>query len=657
MQTAFPQHLTTALQNLWTQFSRLAELLQLPDAEAVTAFGTLVKKKWMPRFAPDSPVAAAVCGGGSSGKSALFNALMGQSVSPVGGYAGLNRRVLFGAHPVCLARQDFLQALFEPFGCIPEPLKRPEDLQIPGCPLYTAGAELPPSVLLLDTPDFDTGARGCYTNRDAARQALESADLLIYIFTNANYHNRDNTDFIAEMLTRIGVRKSFLVYRVYPSFTQDEVLNHAMTVAGHLYGEDAGQHVLGVYRADEDNAVAAGEKLLTLHPVPPEKPPLLTALERIDPRRQRLELFASMLADTVNTAEHLRGEIRTASEELRLYLNGLQAAQSLCVKEALQHFPADRVLRRFAEIWQQTDPTHIKAMRKVGAVVEFPLKAGAAVVRWTRSRLDTGGRRPPQPAEHAVEDDLLKALHELYVMAIDRRLSVELPAKDPVGRDMLAAVRDVLQARGTADRAPQVEDGRRPGLLRFYIDAHPVVGRAREQLRQRDWQQVLDAMRRQKDVIFSVTENIDAELRRLADNFRSRMDFWSRLGQTFSAALNVLPATAAVTYILATGDPVGGAGIKIKLAGLFGAKDLYALVAIPVTTGLKKADLKQLELILGPVAKTWLDHQLQMVQAFFERQITAELLSDGKAALAEVQKTMARIEADLAVCQTAVNLK
>ena len=101
-------------------------------------------------------------------------------------------------------------------------------------------------MILLDTPDFDTGARGGYANRDSARSALEASDILIYVFTNSNYNNRDNTDFIARMLTGIGRRKCFLVYRSYPSFTVEEVAEHAMTVGRNIYGDAADRYVLGV---------------------------------------------------------------------------------------------------------------------------------------------------------------------------------------------------------------------------------------------------------------------------------------------------------------------------------------------------------------------------------------------------------------------------
>jgi len=89
------------------------------------------------------------------------------------------------------------------------------------------------------------------------------------------------------------------------------------------------------------------------------------------------------------------------------------------------------------------------------------------------------------------------------------------------------------------------------------------------------------------------------------------------------------------TYVLSTGDPVGAAGLKVKLTGLFGAKDLYALFAIPLTTGLKKADRKQIEEMLGPIVQTWLNHKLKTVQRFFEENITGGILQCARKNIAD----------------------
>jgi hypothetical protein len=218
----------------------------------------VIDSRLLARFDPAFPLVAAICGGGSSGKSTLFNSLMGARHAPTGGRAGMNRRVLLSIPPELVSRSTCIAALVEPFGEPPAPLKNPGDLLEPGGPLYVAGRATPGDMILLDTPDFDTGSRGRYANRDSAQSALEASDILIYVFTNSNYNNRDNTDFIARMLTGIGRRKCFLVYRSYPSFTAEEVAEHAMTVGRNIYGDAADRYVLGVFRADEDNRIAAG---------------------------------------------------------------------------------------------------------------------------------------------------------------------------------------------------------------------------------------------------------------------------------------------------------------------------------------------------------------------------------------------------------------
>jgi hypothetical protein len=140
---------------------------------------------------------------------------------------------------------------------------------------------------------------------------------------------------------------------------------------------------------------------------------------------------------------------------------------------------------------------------------------------------------------------------------------------------------------------------------------------------------------------------MDGDLRALAEKRRKQMGWGDQLRQTFSAALNVLPATAAVTYILATGDPVGAAGIKVKLAGLFGLHDLYALVAIPATAGLQKADMKQLEEMLGPVAQSWLQHKLETINALFDKEVTGSLRTCVGEAAGQAQRLAGGIQAQL----------
>ncbi len=143
---------------------------------------------------------------------------------------------------------------------------------------------------------------------------------------------------------------------------------------------------------------------------------------------------------------------------------------------------------------------------------------------------------------------------------------------------------------------------------------------------------------------------MEKDLEQLADHFRRKMGLWPKISQTFWALLNVLPATVAVTYVLSTGDPIGAAGIKVKLTGLFGAKDLYALFAIPVTTGLKKADRKQIEEMLGPIVQTWLNHKLITVQHLFEENITGGILRSARKNIADADPLIGEIRHSMKMC-------
>jgi hypothetical protein len=335
-----------ALKQLRDHIPRLADILKIGNDDEIRFWQDIVDAKLLSRLAPDFPMVAAICGGGSSGKSTLFNSLVGKHFAPTGGTAGLNRRVLFSIPAVRAEQANLLVDLAQPFKSDLQPLKDTEQLTVPGEPLYVLNPSPRNNLVVLDTPDFDTGARGTYTNREVTRMALEASDILIYVFTNSNYNNRDNTDFIAKMLTGIGMRKCFLVYRVYPSFTRREVLEHAMTVARGIYGDQADDFLLGVYRTDEDNQVAAGRQFMKLTPAADDGPEFSEALQSLDGAGLRFELYGSILSDVIQRAAKITGQSKVSFDELQLYLDALQMAQSHSVQEALKHFPVDRVMRR-----------------------------------------------------------------------------------------------------------------------------------------------------------------------------------------------------------------------------------------------------------------------------------------------------------------------
>jgi hypothetical protein len=633
-----------ALNHLKDNIPGLAKSLKFGDGADIASWINIVEANLIPRFSSDFPVVAAICGGGSSGKSTLFNALSGERFAPIGGRAGMNRRVLFSV-PATLVEQNRVVAdLVEPFKSDLQPLKDSNELTTPGNPLYVINRSGPKDLVLLDTPDFDTGARGEYANRDVTRMALEASDIFIYIFTNSNYNNRDNTDFMSRMLTGIGKRKCFLIYRVYPSFSDQEVREHAMTVAGGIYGDDAEDNILGIYRADEDNRVAAAEQAIRLQPVPAKGPEFISALASIDAPGLRLELHGSILTDVLKKAERFLGNAARSLDELRLYLDAFQTVQSQYVHEALKHFPMDRVMKRFAKIWAKTDPAHIKFMRKTGSVIGFPLKVLIGATGWAKDQVTSNKAVPVDSGnfQKKMEEDLVTAVTSLHAQAIGPQITVSGSLNDPVVKRMSDLIDHLRVQRGNgAVQNPRVESADQDQVLRFFVDTHPAVLSEQAHLRDQDFRSILQSILSQKEELVDIPQDMVADLKDLAEHFRSKMGVWAKISETFWASLNVLPAAAAVTYVLSTGDPVGAAGIKVKLTGLFGAKDLYALVAIPVTTQLKKADQQQLETMLGPIAEAWFNHKLKKVQQLFEQSITAGTI---RTANDTIERTTARID-------------
>jgi len=634
----------------------LTEGLAVETDGAVRALTSAIDAKLLTRFSPGFPLVVAICGGGSSGKSTLFNSLLNEHFAPSGGKAGLNRRVLFSIPAGADKTDDVIAHMARAFGTEPAPLQHQSDLLQPGAPLFVEDSSRPALPVLLDTPDFDTGSGGHYTNREVARNALEAADILVYIFTNSNYNNRDNTDFISRVLTGIGRRHCFLVYRVYPSYTAGEVEAHAMTVARNLYGDDATDHVLGIYRVDEDNQVAAGHRFMRLRPARNAAPDFLAALRSLDAHNLRSDQHAAILADTMDQTRTIRDRSGRSRDRLKLYLDAVQAVQSHCVQKALRHFPLDHVMRRFARIWSASDPAAVKFMRRAGTVVEFPLRAILGAAGWARKQISTAP--PPSSAaeyfSQAFDEDLVTAVTELHQQILGPQLSVELQKGDPVAermRQTMARMRDNEDAAKFP--LPSRETTAAGETEVFNVPVHPVLKQAQQQLADREFGTLLKGILGRKDDLLAITDSMEADLVSLADEFRNKMGVWDKVGQTFWAFLNVLPATLAVTYVLSTGDPVGAVGIKVKLAGLFGMKDLYALFAIPVTRGMKKADRKQMETMLGPIVQTWLNHKMRVVDDLLTDAITGKLLETGQSRYRTAADGLEQIDGALAAIKNA----
>lgn len=153
---------------------------------------SLLRQKLVPQLGADSWLVVAVAGGTNIGKSIVFNHLAGCRASASSPLASGTR------HPVCLVPESFtsshrLQDVFPDFTLrdwseASDALGECDQHQL----FWRTSSELPPSLLILDTPDIDSDARVNWLRADAVRRC---ADVLIAVLTQQKYNDAAVKEF------------------------------------------------------------------------------------------------------------------------------------------------------------------------------------------------------------------------------------------------------------------------------------------------------------------------------------------------------------------------------------------------------------------------------------------------------------------------------
>lgn len=219
-----------------------------------------LERDLLPRTAGGhSHLVVGIVGPNNSGKSALFNALVAGSEpgaaaapperSPSRPTGGATRRLVGAAHPALVQRltdeptlQSFAMTRAEA-GLDPTedaPAGRADEL------LLTTVESLPQSLLLVDTPDFDSVF---VRNREVTDALLTVCDLAVVVVTRHTYQNNDVVQFLRAWLA--SGRPWVLVY--------NEALDEATTLAhGAKMAADIAAAPEAVFSASFDPAVAEG---------------------------------------------------------------------------------------------------------------------------------------------------------------------------------------------------------------------------------------------------------------------------------------------------------------------------------------------------------------------------------------------------------------
>ena len=648
--TPFDQY-REPLSNLRDLVPRLVELLEIEDAVSGAVWKNL-DARLLPLVDPRLPLMVAICGGANSGKSTLFNSLLKTRLSLVRGNAGSTRRVLIAGHPDVLARKDFISALFDPFGKVPQPLDDPADLLEPGPPLYSTHPDVPRGQILMDTPDFDTGTEDRYTNRDIAREVLEACNVLIYIVTNTTYNNLENTRFMRQILTETGMRRCILVYSCSRTFTDSQVMDHLSTTAANLYGAARDDYLIGLYRTDTSDAVAAGNEFMNLRPIRPRDPATMDLLAQLDPRGIREQQIQTMLTALVKHVRQVVATAKTVRDEIDLYGGVLQLALAHAVQQSLVSFPLKKIMLRMNDIWLETSPSHLKFFRGVGSVIGKPARMIFSMVRMAKGGDSDAIERKAGAVDtlELIESNLLAGASELRDKILAEEVIAETIAKDPEGRRLSALVEQIRQQRGRDQKElPSRHISAATGTVVLHVAAPACTRDTRREVEGRSWSATAERILATAPEILNITEDatLNQELTDLVNDFRQRMNFRQKTRESFFASLNVLPATLGVAYILTTGDPVGGSGIYAKLHGMFGMHDLWALVSIPASAGLDETGRQRLSDMLEPVVKKWLENRAYIVRRLFEETLSGAVTREVYETAETAEVLLKRIEAEL----------
>jgi len=188
--------------------------------------------KLAPHLAGEGCLIAAVVGGTNTGKSTVFNALLGRDLSPVSDYAAHTRRPVVAANRMryaqCLEGGRLLSEAFVPkprdaelgLGVPREkPMAMPgiaepqlgsgqDPMAVPGIaePQLGSGQDpmavlvvcddaLPDRLVLLDTPDIDSIVQ---ENWELAKNIREAGDVLIAVLTDQKYGDQCVVEFLRE---------------------------------------------------------------------------------------------------------------------------------------------------------------------------------------------------------------------------------------------------------------------------------------------------------------------------------------------------------------------------------------------------------------------------------------------------------------------------
>lgn len=612
------EHLRQNLIQLAAGLSSISQSLLGQEHEKCDSIVSQLNRSVIPQLEADCPLLIAVTGGGSTGKSTLFNALAGKKVSAANPTAGFTRRMVAAIHPKVVADERKMALLFERFraNARPRKLESADEALQPGEPVYVECPDVPEHLVLIDTPDFDVGTREGFTNRASAKEILDVADAILYIATNAIYNNKANTDFVRGILSEVGLRKVALLYRVLPAYGDDIVREHMGVLLSNLYPDErtAKESCIGIWRVDESNDVATGVREPEIRPLS-DGIPLVEALAALDPTKTRANVMWTTIEDALDCADRWMGEGEAEVLKFEAYRDALRFQTSSACMECIKHPPQRDILRLFAEEWERAQPW---AVRKGHWLSRTSINAWRLAVKAFKKKEQTQEKELDFRTEF--RKTFLKNAEILQNSKEPPCCRIKFPRSD---RDMQRLV-EILRklAQENPDKYSIVEDVRDTGEKREEVYSAMV---SRPQLSICANQEglssgaVLSRMVDEVADIMGETESVRPEIRNLVLSIREGMSFWDSVKEWLFSSLDTVAVIGSLSYVVATGD----AFTSGTVLSMFGLNDLVAVPALGAFIAANgNIDKKAAERQSRALFTTWATGKAPDIRAILERGIT-----------------------------------
>lgn len=586
----------------------------LPDNERKSCDGVIsaLNRSVIPQLSSDCPIIVAVTGGGSTGKSTIFNFLAGKEISASDPRAGYTKRMVAAIHPKVADDTKKMALLFERFrkDAKPQELSKPEEALEKGEPVYDKCESIPEHLVLVDTPDFDTGTREGFTNRDAAKEILDVADVVLYVATNATYNNKSSTDFIRSVLSEIGVRKVALLYRFSPVYDDDMVRDHMTVLLSNLYPDKrmAKEACIGIWRIDESNEVPAGKSKPEIRPINGGAP-LADVLAALDPTKTRADVMRSAIDKSLRHADTWVQEAEIEALKYVVYRDSFKFLTSVACKNSLELAPQRDVIKLFEEEWENAQPWMVRNGHWLSRTVRKTAKEVVGMFRKDGAPSNDDGQGFLESVRSKFLDNAQKLRNNRDAPCV----RFEFPKNSPDMQRLVEALRTIVRKfpddYSLEDKNPKREDGN----YAVKVSRPAVVdggGNTKSSVRE-----LFEDMSAKAVKFVGETESLRPDIRNLVLGFREKMTRWQSIKEWFSASLDTVAVGVGVTYVVATGDAFTGG----TLMSMFGLNDLVAIPALSAFIAANaKVDKKTVEEQMNRLFTVWANGKVDKIRSIFE---------------------------------------